>query len=428
MKLWDKGQKIDQQIESFTVGDDREIDLRIAEYDVKASMAHARMLEKSNLISKQELEMLIEGLTALQDQIESGSFTIDGEFEDVHSKIEYELTSMLGEVGKKIHTARSRNDQVLVALHLYFKANLELIFGKVQSLFELLLVMAERYQDYFLPGYTHFQRAMPSSFGQWFSAYAEILIDDIYQLQGAYRTVDQNPLGSAAGYGSSFPIDREETTRLLDFSELKINAMAAQLSRGKSERVVSGSLSSLAFTLNKLATDVCIFMNQEFNFISLPDNLTTGSSIMPHKKNPDVFELIRAKANKIQGLQQQIMLMTTNLPSGYHRDFQLLKGPVIDAMEDLVEVLDIMIYGISRIEVKQLDPNSAEYAHLFTVDSINEKVRQGTTFRDAYIEVAESIQDGTYRPNSDLRHTHIGSIHNLGLERIKAKFPELKSK
>ncbi|NNL79672.1 MAG: argininosuccinate lyase [Flavobacteriaceae bacterium] len=428
MKLWEKGLAVNDKIERFTVGDDRETDMHLAWYDVQASVAHAQMLEKVGLIDNDELKALLRGLNLLKETIEKGTFRIESEFEDVHSKIEYELIKSLGDNGKKIHTARSRNDQVLVAMHLYFKDKLETIHTKVKTLFDTLIELGENHRDHFLPGYTHFQRAMPSSFGLWFSAYAEILIDDVYQLQAAYKIVDQNPLGSAAGYGSSFPIDRDETTKALGFSNLKINSIAAQLSRGRSERAVAGCMSGLASTLNKFATDICTFVNQEFNFISFPDSLTTGSSIMPHKKNPDVFELIRAKANSIKAIQHQLMMLTTNLTSGYHRDFQLLKKPIIDAVEDTIDMLDIFSFAIKQIEVKQLDPKSPEFAHLFSVDSINKLVQNGMPFRDAYLEIAQAIQDNTYQPDPDLKHTHIGSIHNLGLDRIKAKFPPILDK
>ncbi len=335
MKLWDKGIKIDQQIEQFTVGNDREIDMHIAKYDVQASIAHAKMLASIEIITVEELQQLEEGLLILQKQILDETFVIDAQFEDVHSKIEFELTKMYGEVGKKIHTARSRNDQVLVALHLYYKENLTQIKELTATFFNTLLQLADTHQNSLLPGYTHLQVAMPSSFGIWFSAYAEVLIDDVYLLNAALQTVDQNPLGSAAGYGSSFPIDRELTTNELGFATLKYNVVAAQMSRGKNERTIAASLGSLANTLARFSMDICLYMSQNFDFISFPDELTTGSSIMPHKKNPDVFELIRGKSNKIQALQSEMILITNNLPSGYHRDFQLLKENMIAAIEEL---------------------------------------------------------------------------------------------
>lgn len=424
MKLWDKGFSIDKKIEQFTVGNDREIDLHIAKYDVQASLAHARMLKSINIMSKDELKLLEKGLADLQQQIKEGTFTIEDQFEDVHSKIEFELTKQVGEVGKKIHTARSRNDQVLVALQLYYKENLSEINSKVRILFDTLLQLAETHKDKLLPGYTHLQVAMPSSFGLWFSAYAELLIDDAYVLNAVRKIVDQNPLGSAAGYGSSFPIDREFTTKELEFSTLKYNVVAAQLSRGKSERAVANALGSVCNTLGRFAMDVCLYMSQNFGFISFPDELTTGSSIMPHKKNPDVFELMRGKCNKIQALHTEMLLITNNLPSGYHRDFQLLKENIINAFEDVKDILDIFNYAIQQIIVKDIDLLDEKYQYLFTVDSINNLVVDGLPFREAYQKIGDQVQKGTYKPNMDKQHSHIGSIHNLCLEKVRGKFPE----
>ncbi|MDB4199476.1 argininosuccinate lyase, partial [Polaribacter sp.] len=384
MKLWDKGFSIDKQIENFTVGNDREIDMHIAKHDVQASLAHAIMLESINIISADELKDLKRGLQELANDIENGTFIIEPSFEDVHSKIEWELTNKLGEVGKKIHTARSRNDQVLVALHLYYKENLTNINGKVKTLFDTLINLADTHKDSLLPGYTHLQVAMPSSFGLWFSAYAELLIDDVYLLNAVSKIVDQNPLGSAAGYGSSFPIDRELTTKELDFATLKYNVVAAQLSRGKSERSIASALGGLCNTMSRFAMDVCLYMSQNFNFISFPDELTTGSSIMPHKKNPDVFELIRGKCNKIQALHTEMVLITNNLPTGYHRDYQLLKENIINAFEDVKDILDIFNYSIQQVIVKDIDLNDEKYQYLFTVDSINNLVVEGMPFREAY--------------------------------------------
>ncbi len=423
MKLWDKGISIDNKIEQFTVGNDREIDIHIAKYDVIASKAHAKMLQSIGILSAEELKDLLGGLEVLASQIEEGTFVIDEQFEDVHSKIEYELTKSLGEVGKKIHTARSRNDQVLVACHLYYKENLQLIQGKVKTLFDTLLGLAETHKNKLLPGYTHLQVAMPSSFGLWFSAYAELMIDDVYLLNAALKTVDQNPLGSAAGYGSSFPIDRELTTKEMDFSTLKYNVVAAQMGRGKNERTISAALGSLANTLSRFAMDVCLYMSQNFGFVTFPDELTTGSSIMPHKKNPDVFELIRGKCNKIQALQSEMVLITNNLPSGYHRDFQLLKENMIAAFEELKDILDIFNYAIQQVIVKDIDLNDDKYKYLFTVDNINTLVVEGQSFREAYQKIGGQVQDGTYVPDTSKLHTHVGSIHNLSLDKIKAKFP-----
>ena len=424
MKLWDKGFSIDKQIENFTVGNDRETDMHIAKHDVQASLAHAIMLESISIISADELKDLKRGLQELANDIENGTFIIEPSFEDVHSKIEWELTKKLGEVGKKIHTARSRNDQVLVALHLYYKENLANISDKVKILFDTLLNLADTHKESLLPGYTHLQVAMPSSFGLWFSAYAELLIDDVYLLNAVSKVVDQNPLGSAAGYGSSFPINRELTTKELDFASLKYNVVAAQLSRGKSERSIASALGGLCNTMSRFAMDVCLYMSQNFNFISFPDELTTGSSIMPHKKNPDVFELIRGKCNKIQALHTEMVLITNNLPTGYHRDYQLLKENIINAFEDVKEILDILNYSIQQVIVKDIDLNDEKYQYLFTVDSINNLVIEGVPFREAYKKIGEQVEAGEYKPDLRKQHSHVGSIHNLSLDKIKAKYPK----
>ena len=423
MKLWDKGFSIDKQIENFTVGNDREIDIHIAKYDVQASLAHAIMLESIGIISADELKDLKKGLEELDADVENGTFVIEPSFEDVHSKIEWELTNKLGEVGKKIHTARSRNDQVLVALQLYYKENLAIVNDKVKALFDTLLNLADTHKDSLLPGYTHLQVAMPSSFGLWFSAYAELLIDDVYVLNAVSKVVDQNPLGSAAGYGSSFPIDRELTTKELEFATLKYNVVAAQLSRGKSERSIASALGGLCNTMARFAMDVCLYMSQNFGFISFPDELTTGSSIMPHKKNPDVFELIRGKCNKIQALHSEMLLITNNLPTGYHRDFQLLKENIIAAFEDVKDILDIFNYSIQQVIVKDIDLNDEKYQYLFTVDSINNLVVEGMSFREAYQKIGGQVQEGTYKPDLGKQHSHVGSIHNLSLDKIRDKFP-----
>ena len=424
MKLWDKGFSIDKTIEAFTIGDDREIDLYIAKYDLQASLAHAKMLAKTGILDHNELLQIEQSIQHLQNEVKNKTFKIEDDFEDVHSKIEFELTQRLGDAGKKIHTARSRNDQVLVALQLYYKDNLMVLQKQVRALFDTLLNLAEQHKSELLPGYTHLQVAMPSSFGLWFSAYAEALIDDVIMLQSAQKIVDQNPLGSAAGYGSSFPIDREMTTNLLNFSDLKYNVVAAQIMRGKNEQIVASALGNLAFTLSKFAMDICLYMSQNFDFISFPENLTTGSSIMPHKKNPDVFELIRGKCNSIQGLSSQIQMMTNNLPSGYHRDFQLLKSPMISAFETLKTVLSVFDYGLQQVEVKSVDLKDEKYKYLFTVDSINSLVQNGATFREAYQIIGAQVQDGTYQCETRHNHTHIGGIDNLALDKIKAKFPK----
>lgn len=423
MKLWDKGFSIDKKIELFTVGNDREIDMYIAKYDIIASLAHAKMLHSIGLISEKEWKELEIGLKDIASEIENGTFKIEDSFEDVHSKIEWELTQKFGEVGKKIHTARSRNDQVLVALQLYYKENLKEVHQKVKTLFDTLLQLAETHKNQLLPGYTHLQVAMPSSFGLWFSAYAELLIDDVYLLNAVSKIVDQNPLGSAAGYGSSFPIDREFTTKEMNFSTLKFNVVAAQMGRGKSERSIAAALGGLCNTLARFSMDICLYMSQNFGFISFPDELTTGSSIMPHKKNPDVFELIRGKCNKIQALQTEMILITNNLPSGYHRDFQLLKENMINAFEDVKNILDIFNFAIQQIMVKEIDLNDEKYHYLFTVDSINNLVTEGMSFREAYQKIGGEVQSGTYKATLGKNHTHMGSIHNLGLKEIRKKFP-----
>jgi len=426
MKLWDKGYSIDKKIEQFTVGNDREIDLYIAKYDIIASLAHAKMLASIGVISATELDQLTTELNKLKATIDTGDFIIEDSFEDVHSKIEFVLIEALGDTGKKIHTARSRNDQVLTALQLYYKDNLAEIEQKTKTFFDSLLQLADTHKSQLLPGYTHLQVAMPSSFGLWFSSYAELLIDDVYVLNAALKVVDQNPLGSAAGYGSSFPIDRAFTTEALGFSTLKYNAVAAQLSRGKSERIVAAALGNLSSTLSKFAMDICLYMSQNFNFISFPDKLTTGSSIMPHKKNPDVFELIRGKCNKIQALQTEMILITNNLPSGYHRDFQLLKENMIDGIEDLKNILDIFNYSIQQIRIEDIDLKEEKYKYLFTVDSINNLVVDGMSFREAYKKIGAEVENDTYQPDLGKEHSHIGSIHNLSLEAIKLKYPSRK--
>lgn len=424
MKLWDKGIDIDKKIEQFTVGNDREIDMHIAQYDVMASQAHAKMLESVGLISSEELQLLLKEFEAMEQQLEQGTFIIDPQFEDVHSKIEFDLIQNLGDVGKKIHTARSRNDQVLVALHLYYKEQLLEIRSKVRQFFDTLLALAETHKDQVLPGYTHLQVAMPSSFGLWFSAYAEQLIDDVHVLDAAIKVVDQNPLGSAAGYGSSFPIDRAFTTKALGFATMKYNVVAAQMSRGKSERTVAMALGSLSNTLSRFAMDICLYMSQNFDFIGFPDQLTTGSSIMPHKKNPDVFELIRGKCNKIQALPSEMILITNNLPSGYHRDYQLLKENIISGIENMTSILEIFNYSINQIQVKSIEESDPKYKFMYSVDKINALVEQGISFREAYQQIGQQINAGSYQPGSTKTHTHEGSMGNLCLDQIKAKFPK----
>ena len=426
MKLWQKGAVAHEKVDEFTVGKDREYDIVLAQYDCQASIAHAKMLAKIGLISIPESEQLCTVLEELKIAAETGNFTIEDEFEDMHSKIEHVLTKKLGDSGKKIHTARSRNDQVLVAMHLYLKKELGEIKTQVITMFDLLLELAEKYQNNLLPGYTHLQVAMPSSVGMWLSAYAENLIDDLYFWEAAYKIADQNPLGSAAGYGSAFPIDRELTTELLGFDQLKINSLAAQMSRGKLEKSTSIAFSSIGNSLAKLSMDICLYMGQDFNFISFPENLTTGSSIMPHKKNPDLFELVRGKCNNLQALPNQLALLTSNLPSGYHRDLQLAKGPIIDAVKELKACMDILLFSLPQLEVTQDITDQKKYDYLFSVDTLNTEVIAGKPFRDAYRELGQAIEKGDFLPNRTVNHNHLGSIGNLGLEKIRQKMERIK--
>jgi len=425
MKLWDKGFSTDQKIDHFTVGNDRELDLLLAKYDLIASKAHAQMLGKVGLINQEEVKALVKELDVIAKSIAQGTFTIEADFEDMHSKIEFLLTEKLGDIGKKIHTARSRNDQVLVAMQLYLKEELKEITSQVKTLFELLLHLAEKHQRVLLPGYTHLQIAMPSSFGLWFSAYAESLVDDLYFVQAAFKIADQNPLGSAAGYGSSFPIDREFTTTQLGFETLKYNVVAAQMGRGKVEKATAFGISSVAATLSKLAMDITLYMSQNFDFIRFPDALTTGSSIMPHKKNPDVFELIRAKCNKIQAIPNQLALVTNNLPSGYHRDLQLVKEIIVPALQDMKACLEMTTFSLREIRVNDNILEDAKYDYLFSVDTLNEMVKNGMPFRDAYKTMGKAIENGNFRPKKDIEHTHEGSLGNLCLEEIRKKMESI---
>ena len=421
MKLWEKGIPTDKKIEQFTVGNDRELDLVLAKYDAIGSIAHTKMLGEIKLLTTAETDSLVHALNEIIQDIEKGNFVIEDNFEDVHSKVEYLLTAKLGDTGKKIHTARSRNDQVLVDVNLYLKDVVIAFKEQVKTLFDLLMALSEKHQNVLLPGYTHLQIAMPSSFGMWFSAYAETLIDDITILNSALKVVDQNPLGSAAGYGSSFPINRTFTTKELGFETLKFNSVAAQMSRGKSEKTVAFAMSIVAATLSKFSMDVCLYMSQNFDFVSLPSYLTTGSSIMPHKKNPDVFELIRGKCNKIQALPYEITLITNNLPSGYHRDLQLLKEGLFPAIENLKACLDIAIFAIKDIQVKERILDDKKYDYLFTVDALNELVVEGIPFRDAYKIVSDQLESGSFQSPKATKHTHEGSINNLCLDEIKLK-------
>ena len=421
MKLWDKGYSTDKKIDHFTVGNDRELDMVLAKYDTVASIAHAKMLGKIGLLTSEETRLLVRELQNIALDIEEGNFIIEDSFEDVHSKIEFILTERLGDTGKKIHTARSRNDQVLVAMQLYLKEELSEIKHLTKELFNLLLELAAKHKENLLPGYTHLQIAMPSSFGLWFSAYAESLVDDLYFIDAAYKITDQNPLGSAAGYGSSFPIDRSYTTSEMGFADLKYNVIAAQMGRGKVEKAAAFGISGIAGTLSKLAMDICLYMSQNFNFISFPDSLTTGSSIMPHKKNPDVFELIRAKCNSLQAVPNQITLITSNLPSGYHRDMQMVKGLIIPAIQEIKSCLEMMTFSLKDVKVNANILNDPKYDYLFSVDTLNHLVLNGIPFREAYKQIGSEIEAGNFKPEKQLNHTHEGSLGNLCLDRIKAK-------
>lgn len=425
MKLWDKGFSTDKKIDHFTVGNDRELDLLLAKYDVIASKAHAKMLGKIGLLTIKETDSLVSELDKIANTIEKGTFTIEDSFEDMHSKIEFLLTLRLGDAGKKIHTARSRNDQVLVAMHLYLKNELTEIKEQTKDLFHLLLNLADKHKKVMLPGYTHLQIAMPSSFGLWFSAYAESLIDDLYFVDAAYKVADQNPMGSAAGYGSSFPIDRSFTTEEMGFETMKYNVVAAQMGRGKVEKAAAFGMSSIAATLSKMAMDICLYMSQNFNFISFPDELTTGSSIMPHKKNPDVFELVRGKCNRLQTVPNQLILITNNLPSGYHRDLQLVKEVIVPAIQDLKACLEIMTFSLKEIRVNENILDDPKYDYLFSVDTLNELVLSGMPFRDAYKKMGKEINEGTFTPKRDIRHSHEGSFGNLCLAEIRKKMDKI---
>ena len=422
MKLWDKGYTINNLVEKYTVGNDRKYDIKLAKYDVLGSLAHAEMLQNTNFISKKEWESIEIELNRILKEIEKGNFTIEENFEDIHSKVEYLLTEKLGEAGKKIHTARSRNDQILVDLHLYTKAELQEIKEKVKTLFNLLIDLADKNKDFLLPGYTHTQIAMPSSFGLWFSAYAESLIDDIIMLNAAIKISDQNPLGSAAGYGSSFPIDRDFTTQKLGFAELKINSIAAQMTRGKLEKTTAYALATLAGDLSKLSADIILYMSQNFGFVGFPKELTTGSSIMPHKQNPDVWEIMRARCNQIQNLPSEITMLTNNLAHGYHRDFQQLKEHFIDAIESSKDNIEVAIFMLKNIKINQKILIDPKFDLIFSVERVNELVISGLSFRDAYKKVGEEISLGKFKANHKINHQHKGSIGNLCLNEIKDKF------
>lgn len=420
-KLWNKGFDAEKRIEDFTVGNDRELDLQLARYDVEGSMAHIQMLESIGLLTADELKQLLAALRDIAAEIERGEFTIEEGVEDVHSQVETLLTRRLGEVGKKIHSGRSRNDQVLVDLKLFMRDRMRTVAEHIERLFVRLQSLSEQYADRLMPGYTHLQVAMPSSFGLWFGAYAESLIDDVELVAAAYRIANQNPLGSAAGYGSSFPLDREMTTRLLGFETLHYNVVAAQMSRGKTERAAAYAIAATASTLGRFAMDVCLFMCQNFGFVSFPDSLTTGSSIMPHKKNPDVFEIMRGRCNRLQSVPNEISLLTANLPLGYHRDLQLLKDIIFPATEQLCEMLDMCDYMLQHIRIRENILDDSRYDYLFTVEDVNRLALEGVPFREAYRRVGEQVQRGEYKPTREVNHTHKGSIGNLCNDEIAAK-------
>ncbi len=424
-QLWNKGFEPDRQIEDFTVGADRELDLRLAAYDVEGSKAHIKMLTKIGLLTQDELDRLLPALDEIAATIARGEFRIDDGVEDVHSQVELMLTERLGDIGKKIHSGRSRNDQVLVDLKLFFRDELKHIAEAVNRLFVRLQSLSEQHSDKLMPGYTHLQVAMPSSFGLWFGAYAESLTDDMQMVLAAYRIANQNPLGSAAGYGSSFPLDREMTTELLGFDRPHYNVVAAQMSRGKTERAVASAIAAVASTLGHLAMDVCMWMCNNFGFVSFPDELTTGSSIMPHKKNPDVFEIMRGKCNRLQSLPNELTILTANLPLGYNRDLQLMKDIMFPATTELIECLDMADFMLSHINVRDHILDDSRYDYIFTVEDVNRLVVAGVPFRDAYRQVGMAVQNKTYKSTREVSHTHTGSIGNLANDRIAAKMNEI---
>lgn len=420
MKLWEKSVQVDKDIERYTIGRDREMDLYLAPYDVLGSMAHITMLESIGLLTRDELDILLREMKLIYRDALEGRFVIEKGIEDVHSQVELILTRRLGDIGKKIHSGRSRNDQVLIDLKLYMRHEIEAIVEAVRELFDMLQTQSERYRNVLMPGYTHLQVAMPSSFGLWFGAYAESLVDDLQVLQGAYRVVNRNPLGSAAGYGSSFPLRRQMTTDLLGFDSMAYNVVYAQMGRGKTERIVAQALGGIAGTIAKLAFDACMFSSQNFGFIKLHDAFTTGSSIMPHKKNPDVFELTRAKCNKLQGVPEQIMMITNNLPSGYFRDLQIIKEVFLPTFDELKDILRMVTLMMEHITVNEHILDDPRYDLMFSVEEVNRLASEGMPFRDAYKKVGLDIEAGRFTPVKEVHHTHEGSIGNLCTAEIRA--------
>jgi len=425
MKLWQKDKASLKEVEKFTVGRDQEMDLFLAPFDVLGSLAHITMLESIGLLTREELVKLTQALRDIYASIGRDEFKVEEGVEDIHSQVELVLTKKLGDIGKKVHSGRSRNDQVLVDIKLFLRAEIDRLVANIKEFFDLLIAQSNQYKDHLLPGYTHFQLAMPSSFGLWFGAYAESLVDDVVTIRGAYDVVNRNPLGSAAGYGSSFPLNRTMTTELLGFDGLNYNVVYAQMGRGKTERIVASALSNVAATLSKLSMDACLFLNQNFGFISFPDELTTGSSIMPHKKNPDVFELIRARCNQLLALPNDIAMITANLPSGYHRDMQLLKELLFPAIRNLNDCLGMAHLMLSNIRVKERILADEKYKFLFSVEEVNKLVLAGMPFRDAYRRVGLDIADGKYNPETKVNHRHEGSIGNLCLSEISQKMEKV---
>ncbi len=421
-KLWQKDVSVHDEIDKFTVGMDRELDLLLAKYDVLGSLAHIKMLASIDLLDQGELDILSKELTKIHETVESGNFKIEEGVEDVHSQVELMLTQRLGDVGKKIHSGRSRNDQVLLDLKLFMRAEVLLIVDLVQQLFDRLISLSNQYKDVLLPGYTHLQVAMPSSFGLWFGAYAESLADDLVILKSAYDLVNRNPLGSAAGYGSSFPLNRQMTTDLLGFESMNYNVVYAQMGRGKAEKVLANAMAIIAETIGRFSMDVCLYMGQNHGFISFPDEYTTGSSIMPHKKNPDVFELIRARSNKLKALPNEISMITTNLPSGYHRDLQLIKESFMPAFENIKECLFMTRFMLENISIRKEILREEKYTYMFSVELVNQLVLEGMPFRDAYVEVGRRIENGKFDVPTKLDHTHEGSLGNLCNDKIKNSF------
>lgn len=427
-KLWEKNVQVDGDVEAYTVGLDRELDLLLAPHDVIGSLAHITMLQSIGLLTADELEVLTRELRDIHRLTLDPSFVIEPGIEDIHSQVELMLTRRLGDVGKKIHSGRSRNDQVLVDLKLYIREQIERVTDAMQRLFDVLIAQSDAYADVIIPGYTHLQVAMPSSFGLWFGAYAESLVDDLTVLAAAYEVSDRNPLGSAAGYGSSFPLDRDMTTRLLGFRSVNVNAVYAQMGRGKTERIVAQAIASVAATVGKLAMDACMFSSQNFGFLKLPDEFTTGSSIMPHKKNPDVFELTRAKCNKLQALPVEITMIVNNLPSGYFRDLQLVKESFLPAFDSIVSILDMTARMLSGVRVNRHAADDPRYELMYSVEEVNRRVLQGQPFRDAYRDVGLAIERGEFRRPSRVEHTHVGSIGNLCNDRIRALWDDVRSR